>query len=41
MVLKDVIFNSFYFGRGGGPERTNFSQFLLWEAVVVQKEPHF
>ena len=24
MVLKELIFNIFYFGRGGGLERTDF-----------------
>ena len=28
-VLKELIFHSFYFGRCGGLERTDFSQFLL------------
>ena len=36
MVLKDVIFSSFYFGWVcGGPERTDFSQFLLSVGVLV------
>ena len=38
MVLKELILNSFYFGRCGGHERTDFKQFLLWEGVVVLKE---
>ena len=38
MVLKELIFNSFYIGRCGGLERTEFLQFLLWEGVVVLKE---
>ena len=38
MVLKELIFNSFYFGGCGGLERTEFLQFLLWEGVVVLKE---
>ena len=39
MVLKELILNSFYFGRVcGGLERTDFKQFLLWEGVVVLKE---
>ena len=37
MVLKELNFNSFYFGRCGGLERTNF-KFPLWEGVVVLKE---
>ena len=34
MVLKELIFNSFYFGQVwccGGLARTDFSQFLCWE----------
>ena len=38
MVLKGLIFNSFYFGRNGGLERTVFEQFLLSEGEVVLKE---
>ena len=42
VVLKEQIFNSFYFGgcggRCGGLERTDFEQFLLWDDVVVLKE---
>ena len=39
VVLKELILNSFYFGRvSGGLERTDFEQFLLWEGVVVLKE---
>ena len=38
MVLKELIFNSFYFGECGGLERTNFYQFIIWEYVVVLKE---
>ena len=38
MVLKELIFNSFYFGGCGGLERTGFQQFLLWVGVVVLKE---
>ena len=35
MVLKELIFNSFYLGGCGGLERTDFNRFLLWEGVVV------
>ena len=38
MVLTELIFNSFYIGRCGGLARTNFSQFLYWEGVVVLQE---
>ena len=38
MVLKELIFNSFYFGGCGGLERTDLQQFLLLEGVVVLKE---
>ena len=38
MVLKELILNSLYFGGCGGLERTDFSQFLLWEGVLVLKE---
>ena len=41
MVLKELIFNSLtvsMLGGYGGLERTDFSQFLLWEGVVVLKE---
>ena len=38
MVLKELIFNSFYIGKVCGLERTDFLQFLLWEGVVVLKE---
>ena len=34
VVWKELILNSFYFGRAcrcGGLERTDFEQFLLWE----------
>ena len=31
-ILKELIFNSFYCGQ------ILFSQFLLWEGVVVMKE---
>ena len=36
MFLTD--FGSFYFWSVCGLERTDFSQFLLWEGVVVLKE---
>ena len=29
MVLKELIFNSFYFGGCGGLERTDFNSFYL------------
>ena len=38
MVLKVLIFISFYFGRGGGLDRPDLSLFLLLEGVVVLKE---
>ena len=38
VVLKELIFNSFYFGRCGVLERTDFQQFLFWKGVVVLKE---
>ena len=39
MVLKELIFNSFYFGRMcSGLERSDFYQFLLWMGVLVLKE---
>ena len=38
MVLKELILNSFYFGRLWCLERIDFKQFLLLEAVVVLKE---
>ena len=34
MVLKELILNSFHFGRCGALERTDFYQFLIWEGVV-------
>ena len=41
MVLKELILNSFYFGRvSGGLERSDFEQFLIWGGVVVMKELH-
>ena len=41
MVLKELIFNSFYFGRCGGLERTDFYQFLHWEGAMLLKELNF
>ena len=41
VALKELIFNSFYFGRVWSLERTDFLQFLLWEGVVVLKELTF
>ena len=39
VVLKELIFNSFYCWAGcGGLERTDFYQFLLWEGVVVLED---
>ena len=39
MVMKELIFSRFYMlGGCGGLEKTDFSQFLLWEGVVVLKE---
>ena len=38
MVLKELIFNSFYVGGVGVPERTDLEQLILWEGVVVLKE---
>ena len=38
MVLKELIFKSFYVGGCGGLERTDFQQFLLQVGVVVLKE---
>ena len=35
MVLKELIFNSFYCW---GPERTDFELFLHWDSVEVLKE---
>ena len=35
MVLKELIFNSFYLRGCGGLERTDFLLFLLWEGVAV------
>ena len=33
-----LTFNTFFFGRGGGLEKTDFKLFLLWYGVVVWKE---
>ena len=38
MVLKELVFNSFYVWGCGGVERTDFYQFLFWEGMVVLKE---
>ena len=39
MVFKELIFSTVStLGGCGGLERTDFSQFLLWEDVVVLKE---
>ena len=38
MVLKELIFNTFYFGVCAHLERTDFSQYLLWQSMVVLKE---
>ena len=38
LILKELIFHSFYFGGCGGLERTDFSQFLLWDGVLVSQE---
>ena len=38
MVLKELILTVSTLGGCGGLERTDFKQFLLWEAVVVLKE---
>ena len=35
VVLKELIMNSWYFGRLCGPERTDFEQFLHWDSVEV------
>ena len=37
VVLKELIYNSFYFGGCGALERTDF-QFLLWDGVLVSQE---
>ena len=41
VVLQELIFHSFYLGGCGGLARMNFSQFLLWEGVVVLEELNF
>ena len=38
MVLKKLIFTFSTLAGCGGLERTDFSQFLLWEGVVILKE---
>ena len=39
MLLKQLIFNSFYLGGGcGGHEITDIEQFLIWAGVVVIKQ---
>ena len=38
MVLKELILTVSTLGGCGGLERTDFKQFLPWEAVVVLKE---
>ena len=38
VVLKELIFNSFYIWKYGGLDRSDFEQFLYWEGVVVLKE---
>ena len=38
MVLKELIFTVSTLGGCGDHERTDFSQFLLWEGVVIMKE---
>ena len=38
MVFKELILKVSILGGCGGLERTDFSQFLLWEGVVVLKE---
>ena len=30
MVLKELIWENFYFGKCGGIERSDFEQFLVW-----------
>ena len=41
MVFKEFILTVSILGGCGGLERTDFQQFLLWEAVVVLKELDF
>ena len=38
MILKEMIFNSFYFGQVYGLERTDFQQFPFCAGEVVFKE---
>ena len=38
MVLQELILTATILGGCGGLERTDFSQFPLWEAVVALKE---
>ena len=35
MVLKELIFNSFYFGRCGGLERMIFNSFFILERLIL------
>ena len=38
MVLKELIFNSFYYwAECGGLERTDFYPFLYWESMMFLK----
>ena len=41
MILKELIFYTFYLGRCHGLARTDFQQFLIWKYVVVLKELDF
>ena len=38
MVLKELILTVSTMGGCGSLERTDFSQFIIWEGVVVLKE---
>ena len=38
MFLKELIFTVSTLERCGGLERTDFSQFLLWDGVLVSQE---
>ena len=38
MVLKELILRVAILGGFGGPQRTDFCHFLIWEGVVVLKE---